>query len=96
MTRRIQSTDLKTKTKKVLDLASKGEDDLILYVHDQPKAVMISYDKWIAENAPKRNSKKGKKEKTLWDRVKDKVISDPTITDSAAYFRKRRDEEIPN
>lgn len=99
MTTKITSSYLKQNTREVLnEVVNKPNNDLLIFTYNEPRAVVISYDRWEKYLKGKGEVKKVDKNatkikpKTMHDKWK-KYIQDGPAIDSTALIREMRDDE---
>jgi len=85
MIEKITSTELKLKTKEVLDKVERGRQPMIIYTYKEPKAVILNYQDW--EKADTQGNNPSPEE------LKKHFIKLGKKIDTAKIIRKLRDEE---
>ena len=92
--KKIGSTYLKQNTKKVLDSVVKDSTiDHIIYGYNEPRAVVISYEKWQQSSGFKNSGlEKLSKPKLIHEKMKKYMFNGPRVN-SSKIIRNIRDEE---
>lgn len=88
MLKTITTTEMKLNTKSTIaEVASNPEVEVLLCTHNQPKAVLLNYERWFElTNALEKKD-------SLLDRFGDRAIAAKEYPDSAKYIRQQRDAE---
>jgi prevent-host-death family protein len=87
MPKKISSTELQQKTKKVIDQVRFGKEPVVIYHYNQPVAVLAQYK----ENYPGQEGQEDHKKPPL--KTLRKYIHSHGKTDAAKFYRKLRDAE---